>query len=164
MFQILWNSDVQLGGGGERWEEQFPVPALKSSLSLAWTLWNSVALSNSVQIPRETEERGSSGSPFLLPNWFKLKVFLPSAGVIFVLCSDNTDMELCPFLLFTHMSMYTHTHTHTLEQDRWVSCRLSMFDWSGDRLQGSTTSHLILNILVVLVRILLRNRGVCVCM
>ena len=67
-------------------------------------------------------------------------------------------------LSFVHTYEHVHTHTHTLEQDRWVSCRLSMFDWSGDRLQGSTTSHLILNILVVLVRILLRNRGVCVCM
>ena len=131
-------------------------------------LWNSVALSNSVQIPRVTQERGSSGTPFLLPNWFRLKVCLPSAGVIFVFCCDNTDMELCPFLLFTHMSMYTHMHTQPLEQDKWVSCRLNMFDWSRDRLQGSTTSHLILNILVITVRIFLRNRTnkmcVCVCM
>ena len=87
--------------------------------------------------------------------------------VLFLFCVVTTQTwNFAPFFC-SHIWACTHTHTQPLEQDRWVSCRLNMFDWSGDRLQGSTTSHLILNILVVLVRILLRNRTnrmcVCVC-
>ena len=87
--------------------------------------------------------------------------------VLFLFCAVTSQTwNLAPFF-----SSHTCTHTKPLERDVWVSCRLNVFDWHRDRLQGTTTSHLILDILFELFRILQRNRtnrmcvcvGVCVC-
>lgn len=63
MLWFLWNSDVQVAGGGERWGglSPAPSPSRKSSFRLAGKSYKSTALPKGVQIPGDT-----GGKPFLM--------------------------------------------------------------------------------------------------
>lgn len=88
------------------------------------------------------------------------------SGVIFALCYDNPDTELSSFFWVAHMYIHTHMCTHTdkysqksLEGGMWVGCRVNVFEkQSGDRLHNSTNFTFNITHLVVLVRVLPRNK------
>lgn len=142
-----WGVGVEAEGGA------ISLPHL---LRAPWVWLNTVNLLLSLKV-REflgRQQKGSfswnlaSHSCFFLDG-FRLRVVLPSSGVVFVLCYDNSDTELSSFLWVTHTCTHARTHinTHRITWTRHAGGLQTECVWeNGAEIDFAEAQHLILYI------------------